>query len=283
MKIGFVGLGQMGGAIARNLLKAGHELTVWNRSAGRADALVAEGAAQARTPAGAAGGDLVFTMLANDAAVEAVTLGTDGIASGRALHVGMSTISPDLADRLAQAGRYISAPVFGRPAAAEAVKLFVVAAGDPAAIDQAAPAFDAIGQRVFRVGERPSLANLVKLCGNFTIMGVVEALGEAMTLAEKGGVAKQTLLEVLTGTIFDAPVFHVYGDIIAGDKFRPAGFAAPLGLKDMNLVAQEANDRRVPMPALAAIRNHLLQGIAKHGEEIDWSVVAKVIAENAGA
>jgi 3-hydroxyisobutyrate dehydrogenase-like beta-hydroxyacid dehydrogenase len=229
-------------------------------------------------------------MLADDAALDAVLSGEEGILAGLkagALHISMSTIAVVTAEsaaaRHAERGQsFLSAPVFGRPDAASAAKLFVVAGGDPAHVQLATPLFDAISQKVFHVGEKPSAANLVKLCGNFMILSAIEALGEAMTLAEKGGVPKAKLLEVLTGTLFDAPVFRNYGAILVEEAFLPAGFAAPLGLKDMRLVSQAAEAGHVPMPLLSLLRDHLLQTIAKEGENIDWSGIARTIAKNAG-
>ncbi len=284
MRIGFIGLGQMGGAIAANLIKAGHEVTVWNRSTDKTDALVAAGAARAARPVDAAQGDLVMTMLADDRAVEDVVLGEGGIVGAPALHVGHSTISLALADRLAAdggTGGYVSAPVFGRPPAAAAGKLFVVAAGVEAALDRCEPVFADIGQRTFRIGDKPSAANLVKLSGNFMIMAVVEAMAEAMTLVEKGGVDRQTLLEVLTGTLFGAPVYHTYGEILLEDRFRPAGFAAPLGLKDMTLADAAATSLGAPMPLLGIVRDHLRSVIATEGPDIDWAGIALAIRKSA--
>ncbi|WP_116092148.1 NAD(P)-dependent oxidoreductase [Sphingomonas crusticola] len=289
MQIGFIGLGNMGSAMVRNLLKAGHDVAVWNRSPDKAQALVAEGAKNVATPAEAAQGAVVHTMLADDKAVEAVTFGVDGILSGpgTAIHVSHSTISLALAERLAQGhadhgSTLLSAPVFGRPAAAEAAKLFIAAAGPAAALVTCQPLFDAIGQKTFAIGDYAPAANLVKLCGNFTILSVIETLAEAMTLAEKGGVPKAKLLEVLTGTLFGAPVYHTYGNILVDEAFRPAGFAAPLGLKDMNLVSEAATDARVPMPVLAILRDHLLSTIAREGDDIDWSGIGRIIAADAG-
>ncbi|MBB3693247.1 NAD(P)-dependent oxidoreductase [Sphingomonas sp. BK580] len=285
MKVGFIGLGQMGGAMARNLLKAGHEVSVWNRSADKAAPLTEAGARAASSPADAAQGEVVMTMLADDRAVEAVVWGEDGIAAAPALHVSHSTIGVALAERLAaesRAGGYVSAPVFGRPPAAEAGKLFVVAAGEDAAIDRAQPLFDAIGQRTFRVGERAPAANLVKLSGNFMIMAAVEAMAEAMTLAERGGVARAALLEILTETLFGAPVYRTYGELLVRDEFRPAGFPAPLGLKDMTLADAAATAYRVPMPLLGIVRDHLRGTIAAEGEDIDWSAMALALRRGAG-
>ena len=286
MNVGFIGLGQMGRAIAANLLAAGHELTVWNRSPDKAAELVASGARLAATPAGAARGDVVMTMLADDAAVEAVVHGPDGILASPALHVSHSTIGVDLAARLAgdhaaHAG-FVSAPVFGRPAAAQAAKLFVVAAGPDDAVERCLPLFAAIGQRVFRVGTDAAAANLVKLGGNFMILAAIEAMAEAMPLAEAGGVDRRAMLDVLTGTLFGAPVYQTYGEILADDRFRPPGFTAPLGLKDMNLVAAAAAASRVPMPTLGVVRDHLRATIAANGPDIDWSAIALAVRSAAG-
>ena len=169
-----------------------------------------------------------------------------------------------------------------RPQAAAAAKLFVVAAGDSDALDLAMPLLSAISQRVYYVGETPSAASLIKLCGNFMILSAIEAMGEAMTLAEKGGVPKQQLLDILTGTLFDSPVYRNYGATIVEGRFQPVGFAATLGLKDMRLVGQAADTLTVPMPLLSVLRDHLLQTIAQQGAETDWSAIAQTIGLNAG-
>jgi 3-hydroxyisobutyrate dehydrogenase-like beta-hydroxyacid dehydrogenase len=272
-------------------VRAGHDVAVWNRSNEKARPLVEAGATLGTSPRDAvAGRDVVLTMLADDAALDVVLSGENGILAGLkagALHVSMSTIAVVTADsvaaRHAQRGQaFLSAPVFGRPDAAAAAKLFVVAGGAPEHLRIATPLFAAISQRVFHIGATPSAANLVKLCGNFMILSAIETLGEAMTLAEKGGVPKAKLLEVLTGSLFDAPVFRNYGAILVEERFRPAGFAAPLGLKDMRLASQAAEARHVPMPLLSLLRDHLLQTIANEGEDIDWSGIARTIARNAG-
>jgi 3-hydroxyisobutyrate dehydrogenase-like beta-hydroxyacid dehydrogenase len=287
MDIGFIGLGQMGAAIAGNLIKHGHRLNVWNRSPDKAQPLVEAGAKQARSPAeAAAAGEIVFTMLADDKAVEAVTFGEDGIlsASYKPVHVSLSTISLALAERLEEAhgGRYVSAPVFGRPAVAAQGKLFVVAAGPQAAMRACREVLDLVGQRTFVVGDKASEANVVKLCGNFMIMAVVESLAEAMTLAGAHGVAKDKLLEVLTGSLFGAPIYQTYGQLLVEGKYRPAGFTAPLGLKDMNLVSAAATEALVPMPLLSLVRDRLLSTVAREGPDIDWAGAAKTVAEMAG-
>lgn len=285
MRIGFIGLGHMGAAIAANLVKAKHEVAVWNRSADKAKPLLEAGATLAKSPKDAAAGkDVVLTMLADDSALEAVLHGADGLLAGLpagALHISLSTIAVATADRVSalhaeHQQRYLSAPVFGRPEAAAAAKLFIVAAGAAQDIATATPLFEAVGQRVFQVGDKPSAANLVKLCGNFMILSAVE------TMAEKGGVPKAKLFEVFTGTMFDAPIYRIYGAILVEERFRPAGFAAPLGLKDMRLVGQAAEAQRVPMPLLSLLRDHLLETLAKEGEDIDWSGIGRTVARNAG-
>ena len=291
MKIGFFGLGQMGAGMAANLLRAGHEVTVWNRSPEKAKPLVAQGAVSARTPREAASErDIVMSMLGDDAALEQVVLGNDGLLEGLArgaLHISSSTIAVATADRMAELHaehglRFLSAPVFGRPEAAAAAKLFVVAAGTQSDFAAASALFPAISQKVFYIGEKPSSANLVKLCGNFTILAAIEAFAEAMTLAQKGGVTKKQFLEVMTGSLFDTPVYRNYGAALAEDRYKPAGFAAPLGLKDMRLVGQSAEALRVPMPVLNVLRDHLLQTIGAEGEDIDWSGIGRTIARNGG-
>jgi 3-hydroxyisobutyrate dehydrogenase-like beta-hydroxyacid dehydrogenase len=229
-------------------------------------------------------------MLADDSALDSVMAGENGLLAGLrngALHISLSTIAVATADRIAASHgalgqHFLCAPVFGRPAAAAAAKLFVVAAGDPGDYQTAGPLLGALSQRVFYVGDKPSAASLVKLCGNFMILSAIESLGEAMTLAEKGGVAKHQLLEVLLGSLFDSPIHRVYGPILAEERFKPAGFAAPLGLKDMRLVGQSAETLRVPMPLLSLLREHLLQAIAQEGEDVDWSAIAHISKRNAG-
>lgn len=291
MRIGFIGLGRMGAGMAANLLRAGHELAVWNRSADKAQPLLEQGAGTAASPREAAAGcGLVITMLADDAALDTVLDGADGLIAGLprgALHVSMSTIAPATAERAAalhrEAGqRYVSAPVFGRPEAAAAAKLFIVAAGAAADLEAAAPLFKVLGQRSFIVGEKPQAANLVKLCGNFLIFSAVEAMAEAMALGEKGGVSKATLLEVLTGSLFDAPVYRNYGAMLAQERYRPAGFAAPLAHKDMRLLGQQAEGLRVPMPLLSLLRDRLLETMGRAGEDVDWSGLGAIVDQHAG-
>jgi 3-hydroxyisobutyrate dehydrogenase-like beta-hydroxyacid dehydrogenase len=290
MKVGFVGLGQMGSGMAANLLQAGHEVTVYNRSRDRMQPLLAKGARPAAAIADACGGDAVVTMLSDDAAVESVVLGDGGVlrhlARG-AVHVSSSTISVALSGRLAEiharAGQqFIAAPVFGRPDAAAARKLFVVAGGPAAVLTAMQPLFDAIGQRTFIVSEQPQAASLVKLSGNFLLASVIEALGEAMALVEKGGVDRREYLELLTSTLFNAPVYKSYGALIAARKFEPAGFAAPLGQKDVRLALAAAEHLRVPMPIASLLRDRFLTLLAHGGEKLDWAAIGDLSAQDAG-
>ncbi|MCV7303193.1 NAD(P)-dependent oxidoreductase [Mycobacterium barrassiae] len=290
MKIGFVGLGNMGAGMAANLLNAGHDVTAYNRSQDKVAAFAQKGAKAARTVADACGGDVVITMLADDNAVEAVTFGDDGILASLpsgATHVSSSTISVALAERLTEAHaaaghRFVAAPVFGRPEAAAAAKLFVVAAGEPAAVQALSSVFDAIGQRTFMVGEKPKAASLVKLSGNFLIASVIESLGEAMALVEKAGVDKQEYIELLTSTLFNAPVYKTYGGLMAREEFEPAGFAASLGLKDVRLALAAGESLQVPLPVASLIRDRFLTLLANGGAQLDWSALSMVASWEAG-
>jgi 3-hydroxyisobutyrate dehydrogenase-like beta-hydroxyacid dehydrogenase len=288
MKVGFIGLGNMGGAMAANLKKAGHELIAYNRTRAKAEQ---SGARVANTPADAArDAEVVITMLADDDAVKKVVFGADGLASTLppgAIHVSMSTISVALSQELAEEHRvhkqtYVAAPVFGRPQAAEAGKLVVVAAGDPAAIKKCEPLFAAIGQRTFPMGDEAPKANVVKLSGNFLIASVIETLGEALSLVRKYDIDPEKYVEMLTSTLFAAPVYKTYADLIVKEQFEPAGFRLKLGLKDVRLALAAAEAQAVPMPVASVIRDHALEGVANGMGDEDWSSLAKVVAKNAG-
>jgi 3-hydroxyisobutyrate dehydrogenase-like beta-hydroxyacid dehydrogenase len=290
MDVGFIGLGRMGISMAANLLQAGHRVTVYNRTPGKDEALVQKGAVSAADVAESCRGEVVMSMLADDRALQAVVYGEGGVLASLAkgaIHISSSTISAALSERLtadhAAAGqRFVAAPVFGRPDAAAAAKLFVVAAGAADAVEHAMPLFEAIGQRTFVVSETPKAANLVKLSGNFLIAAVIESLGEAMALVAKGGVDKRQYLELLTSTLFGAPVYKTYGGLIAEGKFEPAGFAAPLGQKDIRLVLAAAEELRVPLPLASLLRDRLLTLLAQGGETLDWSAIGALAAKDAG-
>jgi 3-hydroxyisobutyrate dehydrogenase-like beta-hydroxyacid dehydrogenase len=289
MKVGFIGLGRMGAGMAGNLLKAGHEVTVYNRTPAKARALIALGAKPASAVTEACGGDAVMTMLANDEAVESAVLGPEGVAASLrpgAVHVSSSTISPALSRRMAaqhaqQGQRYVAAPVFGRPEAAAAAELLVVAAGSEAAVGAARPLLEAIGRRVVVVGETPQSANLVKVSGNFLIASAIESLGEAFALIHKGGIDRQRYLEILT-ELFNTPAYRTYGALIAAGHFEPAGFAAPLGQKDIRLLLASAEELGVPMPVASLLRDRFLRLLASGGERLDWSAIGGLAAKDAG-
>ena len=290
MEIGLIGLGRMGTGIAKSLLRSGHRLTVFNRTRARAESLQSDGANIAGSVAEACRSSVVLTMVADDAALEALVFGESGVLSSLrkdSIHVSLSTISVALSDRLsaehAKAGQqFVAAPVFGRPEAAESAKLSVVAAGPSASVQRCKPLFESMGPKLLVVGERPSMANVVKLCGNFLIATVLESLAESLTFARKSGVDPQMLLDFLTTTMFTAPVYKSYGELIVQGKHEPAGFALPLGLKDVRLVLQAAESAGVPMPIASVLRDRFITALARGNQDKDWSVIGRVAAEDAG-
>jgi 3-hydroxyisobutyrate dehydrogenase-like beta-hydroxyacid dehydrogenase len=289
MRVAFLGLGNMGRGMVRNLLKAGNEVVVYNRTRAKADELAKEGAIVAEHPAAIQAG-VAFTMVADDAALEQIVLGPQGLISGLpkgGIHVSMSTISAALSRSLADKHRehgqtMVSAPVFGRPEAAEAAKLFIVAAGPQQAIERCRPLFDVLGQKTFIVGEEPVMANVTKLSGNFMIASVIECLGEAFSLGRKYGLEAETMLDVFTNSLFAAPVYKTYGTIIAQQKWEPAGFRLRLGLKDVRLALAAADSVAVPMPVASFIHDSFLSAVARGMGELDWAALALLASERAG-
>jgi 3-hydroxyisobutyrate dehydrogenase-like beta-hydroxyacid dehydrogenase len=291
VKVAFIGLGKMGAPMARNLIEAGHTLTLYNRTRARAESFAAQDAKVADTPATAvADAEAIITMLSGDRAVEETV-----IAPGQALeaaapgtvHVSMSTISVALSRRLGTAHgqarqHFVAAPVFGRPDLAEAGKLFVMAAGPHAQIDRCRPLFAAMGQKTFVLGAEPPAANLAKLAGNFMISAVIESLAESMALVRKSGVDASTFLEALTGSLFTAPIYQGYGRMIAADTYEPAGFGLPLGFKDNRLLLAAAEEAGVPMPLASLVRDRLLGALAQGLGEADWAAFARLSLRDAG-
>ena len=276
--------------MARNLLRAGHTVAVYNRTREKAQALAAHGAQVASSPAVASrGAEVVMTMLADDGAVEDIVFGTDGIAAAMkedCIHVSHSTISAALARKLtAEHARrnqgYLSVPVFGRPEHAEGRSLVVVAAGPSKTVGRCRPLFDAIGRHTFVVGTEPWQANIAKLCGNFIIMGVIEALGEANATVRKAGVAPESFLEIMNA-LLGSQLIANYGRIIVQEQFEPAGFTLQLGLKDVRLVQAASEECSSPMPLAGLVHDHLLAALAQGQGELDWSSMTQVIARNAG-
>ena len=290
MQVGFIGLGRMGSPIAANLLGAGHDLTVYNRTKAKAEHLVPRGAQLAKTPGDAARGQIVITMLADDRAVDEAVFAKDGVLAELApggIHISMSTISVAESERIAKAHRekrqeFVSAPVFGRPDAAVSAKLFIVPAGSREAVAMCQPLFDVIGQRTFPVGEEPPMANLVKLSGNFLIASVIEALGEAFALIGKAGIDRAQYLDILTNTLFGAPVYKTHGSLIAQEHYTPAGFKAELGYKDVGLALSAARELKAPMPLASFISDRFLALLASRGGDLDWSALALLAKRDAG-
>jgi 3-hydroxyisobutyrate dehydrogenase-like beta-hydroxyacid dehydrogenase len=291
MKVGFIGLGAMGQAMAGLLIACGHKLAVYNRTTERAKPLGERGARVATTPADAArGAEVVVTMLADDAAVESVTFGTDGILSALApgsVHVSSSTISVALADRLTAAHAavpvgYVAAPVFGRPEAAAAKQLWVLAAGATADVNRCVPVLEAMGRGFIRLGDKPSAANVVKLAGNFIIAALLETLGEAFALTRKAGLAPADFLDVFVKVFGkNSPIFENYAGMIAKQAHEP-GFKVGLALKDLRFALAAGDDLRVPMPVASVVRDNLLTALAQGSGELDWSVLARLAATRAG-
>jgi 3-hydroxyisobutyrate dehydrogenase-like beta-hydroxyacid dehydrogenase len=286
--LGFIGLGNMGTPIAKNLLKAGFQLRVYNRTAAKARLLRESGAEVEETSAEVATpGGIVFTMLADDHAVEDVCLANPSFVErlGRGgIHVSMSTISPATARRLAKQHKeygveYVASPVFGRPEAAAAAKLFVCLAGASSPKTRVRPILEKISQGLFDFGEDPGSANVVKLCGNFLVASTIEALAEMMVLAEKNSVSKKALAEMI-GEF--SPMHAGYANLIAEGKFQPAGFRLTLGLKDVSLIQQTAAASLTPMPLCSLLHERWLASVAKGRGDLDWSAIALDVAEQAG-
>jgi len=291
MNIAFLGLGNMGAPMARNLLRAGHNLTVWNRTRSKAEELSADHARVADSVGDAARNvEIAITMLADDHAVSSTVFSPEGLVENLApgaIHISASTIGVALSQQMAaehakRGQGYVAAPVFGRPEAAAAAKLFITAAGEGATLERCGPVFNAVGQRTFIIGPKPEMANVVKLSGNFLISSVIEALGEAVALTRKYGIDPHDYIEFLTNTLFSAPVYKTYGGIIADQRYRPAGFKMRLGLKDIRLVLAAAEAVDAPMPFASTVRDNVLSAIGHGMEDHDWSALAQHAAHNAG-
>ena len=289
--IGFIGLGQMGKPMAANLLAAGYRLRVYNRSAGRVQELGAAGVTPAAKPVEAAvPGGIVVTMIANDQALEEVVQGMGGfgeVLGEGGVHLSMSTVAPATARRLAayhadRGSAYVAAPVFGRPEAAAARKLWICVAGAPAARSRVQPLLDVLGQRVYDFGDNPASANVVKLAGNFLIVTALEAMAESFALAAKNGVDPARFATVMNETLFGGPIYQNYGRLIASGIYEPAGFKLSLGKKDIDLVQQTANESRVPMPLASLLHDRLLSGLARNRGDLDWTALALSVREDAG-
>lgn len=291
MNIAFIGLGNMGEAIARNLLNGGHNLTVFNRTKTKAESLLKAGAHWADTPAEAVeNADVVCTMVTDDAALREITMGEFGFLQRLpegSIHISHSTIAPDTARQLADAHQraksgYVACPVFGKPDAAQAAKLWLAVSGDAGAKETVRPLLDLIGQGVYDFGNDAGAANIVKLSGNFLLGCAIEAMAEAFTLAEKNGIARTQVYEFFTQTLFASPVYKNYGKLIADEVYQPVGAPPSLIRKDIRLVLDEAQKALVPMPFANVVFQQMTAMVAKGKNDIDWAGFAGEVSENAG-
>jgi len=289
--IGFVGLGSMGLPLATNLLESGYQLRVYNRTAAKAQPLVEKGAIAVASPAEVVEpGGIVITLLSNDQALEEVVLGKQGLLSSLtadSVHLSMSTVAPATAQKLAaqhkqQGAHYLAAPVFGRPDAVAARKLWLCLSGNDAAKVRVRPLLEKVGQGIFDFGDEAGAANVVKLAGNFLIISAIEAMAEAFTLAEKNGIDRTQIANLFGQTLFACPIYQNYGRMIAQQQYEPAGFKLSLGLKDVTLALQTASASQMPLPLASLLHDRLLAAVANGKGDIDWTGLALTVSEEAG-
>ncbi len=288
MEIGFIGVGRMGKAMARNLIKAGHRVRAWDKSAAALQALSADGAAVATGPGDAFRGDAVISMLPNDDAMREVFLDGGILGAGAPkVHVNMATASVEMARELAARHAehgiaYVAATVWGRPDVAAAGKLAIVAAGDPGAIERVQPLFDVIGQKTWNVAADPSRSNVAKIAGNLMVACAIEGISEAAALVRAHGMSAPDVLDAIITSLFNVPVYRGYGEMIGKQQYEPAGFDLILGLKDVRLALEAGEEVNVPLPFASVLRDAFLDAIANGDGEKDWSAIARVAARRAG-
>jgi len=289
MRIGFIGLGAMGRAMAHNLVAAGFDVTVWNRSAEPMQPLVEAGATAAASPADCAAADVLITMLADDHALVDVIERHDLIAAigESTVHVNMATVSVecgrDMAERHRAAGKaYVAAPVLGRPDVARAAKLNIVAAGAAAAVERARPALESMGVHVWPAGDDPARANVMKLATNFMLLAAVESMGEAASLVAGHGIEPRDFLEIVTSSVFAAPAYKAYAPAMAQREYdNPEGFKLTLGAKDLDLALAAAHGAYVPLPVGATVRERVSEALAAGDGDLDLSSLAEVSRRSA--
>lgn len=281
MRVGILGIGSMGRAIALRLLRSGHEVVVWNRTRDKAEALASDGARVAESPEELSHERFVVSILSDDRAVEDVLLSRPLPFGSESIHISASTISLDLADRLtsmhgSRDESFVAAPVLGRPPAAESGTLILLAGGAPEHLARCQPLFEAIGQRTYVAGAEPRQGHFAKLAVNFLLGAAVEALAEAAALVERGGLDKKAFLSLVTETAFASPVYQAYGDLIANERFQPAGFRMPLGLKDTELALAAAKAVGAELPLAELVCEGLRRGLDEGYGDLDWSALALV-------
>lgn len=289
MRIGFIGLGGMGQPMAENLLKAGHEVAVWNRSAASTEVLKSQGARVCATPAEFTDSEVLISMLSDDDISREVVVEQGALAALPlgAIWVNMATVSVAFTETMAAKTHargcyYVAAPVLGRVDVAAAGNLNILTAGEEALLARVQPIFDVLGSKTWRFGDKPAQAAAVKLAANFMLASAIEAMGESAALVGAFDVAPADFLGMLTSTLFSAPAYKNYGAMIAENRYTPAGFTMKLGLKDVRLAQQAAESKNVPMGIAGVLRDNYLDALA-HGEEnLDWAALAKVSARRSG-
>lgn len=291
MKVGFIGLGNMGLPMAQNILKAGFPLWAHNRTKEKGTSLLEKGCRWASSPAElAAECDVVVSMVANDAALNEIVDGPSGIMRSSkkpSMHISMSTVSPDLSTALEKKHQekgiaFLAAPVSGRPERAKEGTLWIFLSGDSKAKQLASPILEAMSTKVFDLGEHPSQASLFKLCNNFMILSLIESFSEVAAMLEKGGISTEKAAKIWGSSIFDSPVFHSYTPMLCKRNFADGGFALDLGLKDMRLLQACADKSQVPMPFLSDLHEKLITCMNLGRQKYDWSAIALLTRELAG-
>lgn len=289
MDVGFIGLGAMGMGMVKSLLRAGHNVHVWSRRDDPAQELAKLGATIVASATDTFCGDVFISMLSNDDALRSVLMESDVIpvTGSDTVHINMATVSvgyaKELADQHDERGvKYLSAPVFGRENVAEAGELNIMVSGDQKLIERMQPVFDALGKKTFNVGSQPNAANAVKIAGNMMVANAIESLSEGIALALSYGVEPSEFTNLITSTIFNAPVYKVYGDIIANERYEPAGFTMSLGLKDVRLALAAGDQNNVPLPLSSVVRDAMLEAMANGGENKDWASLGEVARRRAG-
>jgi 3-hydroxyisobutyrate dehydrogenase-like beta-hydroxyacid dehydrogenase len=289
MQVGVIGVGRMGSAMARNLLKAGHRLRLFDTNTAPLRTLEKEGASIAASAKDAFHGDAVISMLPNDDAMRAV-FGAGGILPDggcETIHVNMATASVACAEELtalhkARGVPYVAATVWGRPDAAAAAELSIAVAGDANSIDKVQPLFDALGQRTTRVGAEPRMANVAKIAGNLMVASAIEAMGEAAALVRGYKMEAADFLDLIVTALFEVPVYRGYAEQIARGTYEPPGFDMRLGQKDVRLALAAGEKVNVPLPFANVLRDAFLDALAHGDENKDWAAIAKVAARRAG-
>lgn len=287
-QIGFMGLGTMGRPMVRRLVAAGHEVKVWNRSAGPVAGAVADGAIAADGVEDVFACSTVLSILADDRSVTERILESGVLDSASCrVHVNLATVSASLAAEAtaahAEAGiGYVGAPVLGRAEVAEAGMLNVLVAGDPRHVEQARPALEPLAAKLWELGPDPAQANVVKIAVNFLLGSAIEATAEGVALVQSYGVSPHTFIDLISNSLFPGPVYKTYGGLMSDRRYEPPGFTTRLGLKDMRLALSAAHGRDLPLPTASLVQDALIEAIAAGWSESDWAVLGELARRRAG-